>query len=106
MPEWNGSNQRQDQRLERVDLTTASDMCGDKRHDSLRGGGHHGVLWFLDTCAINIDTTFFFCSQLKNTIIDQMSTVEVTSIEQVTQMAAVVALATEQKDEISQNSQV
>lgn len=49
---------------------------------------------------------FFFCSQLKNTIIDQMSTVEVTSIEQVTQMAAVVALATEQKDEISQNSQV
>ncbi len=52
------------------------------------------------------DTTLFFCPQLKNTIIDQMSTVEVTSIEQVTQMAAVVALATEQKDEISQNSQV
>ena len=35
-----------------------------------------------------------------------MSNVKVTSLEQVTQMAAVVALATEQKDEISQNSQV
>ena len=35
-----------------------------------------------------------------------MSNVKVTSLEQVTQMAAVVALATEQKDEISTNSQV
>lgn len=35
-----------------------------------------------------------------------MSNVKVSSLEQVTQMAAVVALATEQKDEISQNSQV
>ena len=48
----------------------------------------------------------FFPSQLKDTIINQMSNVKVTSLEQVTQMAAVVALATEQKDEISQNSQV
>lgn len=48
----------------------------------------------------------FFRSQLKDTIINQMSNVKVTSLEQVTQMAAVVALATEQKDEISQNSQV
>jgi len=44
--------------------------------------------------------------QLKNTIIDQMANVKVTNLEQVTQVAAVVALATEQKDEISQNSQV
>ena len=35
-----------------------------------------------------------------------MSHVKVTSLEQVTQMAAVVALATEQKDEISTQSQV
>lgn len=35
-----------------------------------------------------------------------MASVKVTSIEQVSQMAAVVALATEQGDEISQNSQV
>ena len=47
-----------------------------------------------------------FCLQLKDTIIDQMASVKVTSIEQVSQMAAVVALATEQGDEISQNSQV
>lgn len=47
---------------------------------------------------------FYF--QLKDSIIDQISSVKVTSLEQVTQMAAVVALATEQKDEISQNSQV
>lgn len=47
-----------------------------------------------------------FCSQLKDTIIGQMSHVKVTSLEQVTQMAAVVALATEQKDEISTQSQV
>lgn len=47
---------------------------------------------------------FYF--QLKDSIIDQISSVKVTSLEQVSQMAAVVALATEQKDEISQNSQV
>jgi len=35
-----------------------------------------------------------------------MAAVKVTSLEQVTQMAAVVAIATEQKDEISQSSQV
>ena len=48
----------------------------------------------------------FFCSQLNDAIIGQMSNVKVTSLEQVTQMAAVVALATEQKDEISTNSEV
>lgn len=53
-----------------------------------------------------LTNTAFFCLQLKDTIINQMSNVKVTSLEQVTQMAAVVALATEQKDEISQNSQV
>lgn len=35
-----------------------------------------------------------------------MAAVKVTSLEQVTQMAAVVAIATEQKDEISPSSQV
>lgn len=35
-----------------------------------------------------------------------MANVKVSSLEQVSQMAAVVALATEQVDEISQNSQV
>ena len=35
-----------------------------------------------------------------------MASVKVSSLEQVSQMAAVVALATEQGDEISQNSQV
>ena len=35
-----------------------------------------------------------------------MASVKVSSLEQVSQMAAVVALATEQGDEISPNSQV
>ena len=52
------------------------------------------------------DAVFFFCSQLKDAIIHQMSSVKVTSLEQVTQMSAVVALATNQKDEISPDSQV
>ncbi|XP_078349560.1 polycystin-1-like protein 2 isoform X5 [Oculina patagonica] len=63
----------------------------------------YAVLSMVDTSEGQMDSEDK--KSLKNTIIDQMSTVEVTSIEQVTQMAAVVALATEQKDEISQNSQ-
>ncbi|XP_015751283.1 PREDICTED: sperm receptor for egg jelly-like isoform X1 [Acropora digitifera] len=42
---------------------------------------------------------------LKDSIINQMASVKVSSLEQVSQMAAVVALATERGDEISQNSQ-
>ncbi|XP_068682590.1 polycystin-1-like protein 2 [Montipora foliosa] len=42
---------------------------------------------------------------LKDSIINQMANVKVSSLEQVSQMALVVALATEQGDEISQNSQ-
>lgn len=59
-----------------------------------------------ETFAEILTNKAFLCLQLKDTIINQMSNVKVTSLEQVTQMAAVVALATEQKDEISQNSQV
>lgn len=59
-----------------------------------------------ETFAEILTNKAFLRLQLKDTIINQMSNVKVTSLEQVTQMAAVVALATEQKDEISQNSQV
>ena len=44
--------------------------------------------------------------QIKDIIINQLSTVKVESLKQVTQVAAIVALATEQKDEISIESQV
>ncbi|XP_031571396.1 uncharacterized protein LOC116305596 isoform X3 [Actinia tenebrosa] len=63
----------------------------------------YAVLSLVDKSEGNIEATDR--KSLKDGIIDQISKVKVKNLEQVTQVAAVVALATGQKDEISQKSQ-
>lgn len=53
---------------------------------------------------ISLFLLFFF--QLKKTVLDQISTVEVNSMQQVTQLSAVVVMATKGDKDIGVSSQV
>lgn len=49
---------------------------------------------------------YFFFPKVKETILEQISTVEVNSMQQVTQLSAVVVMATEGKKDIAVTAQV